>query len=370
MMSIHQENCVVCGGRFPSQSASMIRVCESTTCQQRYRIHLQRRGKICAVCGAIVQCTRADEFSICDSLTCKRQALSWHGTNEQFCAACGIHLAASQRAEGICAEPYCRQQLSITSAAQDQRRQQDKREHLEFLAMAQWVAMTSPTESTRSEVSNHPSSHTQSPLPIVVPANLRQLTKPPQERISILRQNLRKLATAVVSKTGDLDLCDHEHSSIRDMCERETVEGIEAERADSNFDVLANHACGTCFGFCCFAGREHAFLLESDVRRTMADRKLASIDAVADYFLSFIPEQTVEESCLFHGPAGCGMPRRMRSDMCNTSLCPSLVNLYHKSAGQAETQSYLFAATNLEDDLATEPRVFALQVASLNRTAE
>ena len=154
------------------------------------------------------------------------------------------------------------------------------------------------------------------------------------------------------------------------MCERETAEGAEAERADSNFDVLANHACGTCLGFCCFAGREHAFLSEADVRRTRADKKLASIESVADHFLSFIPEQTVEGSCLFHGPAGCGMPRRMRSDMCNTTLCPSLVHLYHKSAGQAETQSYLFAATNLEDDLADKPRVFALQVASLNLAAE
>ena len=313
---------------------------------------------------------QAAEIITCDSPKCKRQAMSWRGTGESFCSVCGIHLAPSQRAGGICAEPYCRQRLSIGSAAREKRRLKEKREELEFLAMSQWFATDPFVDSKQSETLSGASSHKQCPLPIVVPANLRPLTSPPEERVALLRENLVKLASVVANDTSGLEFSGAEYSSKPVACERETAEATEAEKADSNFDVLANHACGTCLGFCCFAGREHAFLKESDVRRTMLDKQIANAETAVEEFLSYIPEQTVEGSCLFHGPTGCGMPRRMRSDMCNTTLCPSLVHLYHKSARQAESQLYLFAATNLEDDLAPEPRVFALRVASLHDTAE
>lgn len=236
--------------------------------------------------------------------------------------------------------------------------------------MSQWFAANSTAEATRSQPASSETSYKRCPLPIVVPANLRPLTTPPQERVATLREYLVKLTEEAVSEATSSRDSDSELDSEQTEGERDSADANQAEKADSSFDVLVGHACGTCLGFCCFAGREHAFLEVSDVRRTMHDKQISHIETIVDEFLSHIPEQTVEGSCLFHGPLGCGMPRRMRSDMCNTTLCPSLVNLYHKSAGQAESQLYLLAATNVEDDLDPEPRIFALHVASLSGSEE
>ncbi len=362
-MNENHDKCVVCRETIVRNHTRPLRVCDLAVCQQSYRNHLNQAGKICVVCGAMVQSTPTTKPVTCHSQNCQRQAASWRGADEAFCRVCGIHLTSNQRAEGICAQAYCRQQLTVASAAQKSQRLNEKRERLEYLAMSQWF-----TSGQGEDVSSSQTLHQQCPLPIVVPANRRPLSTPPVERIAILRENLVRLVETAASEASTM-----EHSSAelaeRFGHERETEEAFEAEKADSNFDVLVGHACGTCLGFCCFAGREHAFLKVSDVRRTMTDKHIVNVETVVDEFLSHIPDQTVEGSCLFHGPQGCGMPRRMRSDMCNTTLCPSLVNLYHKSAGQAEAQSYLMAATNVEDDLDPEPRVFALKVAKLLTTS-
>lgn len=200
------------------------------------------------------------------------------------------------------------------------------------------------------------------PIPIVVPANRRSLMSPPLERVAKLRGNLWQLAHAVVTEA------DSPEASTRLLlaatANQKSEEALEAEQADTTYDILVGRACSTCLGFCCFAGGEHAFLKHSDVRRAMQDHHLTDADSLVEHFLSYVPEQSVENSCLFHGEAECGMPRRMRSDMCNTTLCPSLVNLYQKSDGQLLSQSYLFASANLEDDVDQEPKVFHIKVVS------
>lgn len=340
--------CVICGGL--SQLPS--RVCNSAICQARYRNHLQQGGRVCVVCGCPVHQPQNIDLATCTSVECQRHARGQFALHTPSCPICGIHVAWANQLNGSCDEPYCREQATIQRAAKRAQHLLDKREKLEALAVATY----------RSAQASEPSAQPigAEPIPIVVPANLRHLTSPPPERVAILRDYLRKLANAVVVEANDLETSVQNRFAATG--DRESAEALEAEQADTHYDTLVGQACSTCLGFCCFAGREHAFLKHSDISRTMHDKQLTDVESIVDDFLSYIPEQSVENSCLFHGAGGCGMPRRMRSDMCNTTLCPSLVNLFQKSVGQSLSQPYLFAATNLEDDLEHEPKVFQIKL--------
>lgn len=347
-MSGVEAYCVMCGGLRQGPS----RVCEAVSCRVGYRQHLQQRKRICVVCGKPVDQAHPGSLISCNSVDCQLQALAVAQSNARFCPICGILLNAARQASGVCSEPYCQTQWTGRQAAQHAQRAIEKRLRLEDLALA--------THRQQACSAAAPARPMDEPIVIVVPANLRRLSSPPPERVAILRENLTRLATAVFAEAHDPHVCPA--TPTLETCGRENTEALEAEHADTNYDALVGQACGTCRGFCCFAGRNHAFLKHSDLRRTMQDKQLATVEALVDDFLSYLPEQTVEDSCLFHGPQGCGMPRRMRSDMCNTTLCPSLVNLFQKSNGKSLTQPYLFASTNVEDDLQTEPVVFHIRL--------
>lgn len=300
------------------------------------------------VCGKPMNQSRDISFVTCYSLECQRQAIVPSATS---CSICGIRLVAGSQSSGVCAEPYCEEQLTVRQAAQRAEALIEKRERLEDLVCATHL-QASGSESSSAQGFNEP-------IVIVVPANLRRLSKPQLARVESLRASLTQLATAVVAEAHDSEVSPP--VPLLKTRDRESPEALEAEGADTTYDALVGQACSTCRGFCCFAGRNHAFLKHSDLRRTMYDKQLASVEALVSDYLSYLPEQSVEDSCLFHGSQGCGMPRRMRSDMCNMTLCPSLVNLYQKSNGQLPTQQYLFASTNVEDDLQTEPIVFQIR---------
>lgn len=353
-MPTSSNKCVVCGGL----RLMPTRLCASAICQAKYRDHIRQGGRVCVICGTPLSKAQGNVEGTCNSVDCRIQAQGRLTSNSARCSICGIGVPFAMQVTGVCDEPVCRQQATGHRAAEQAKRLLEKRERLEALAVATYRC-SPPTETSTGLESDEP-------IPIVVPANLRPLTTPPLERVASLRQNLRRLAEAVVTEAND-QAATTQHL-LAATANRESQEALEAEQADTTYDILVGRACGTCLGFCCFAGGEHAFLKHSDLRRAMYDNQLTEVNSLVELFLSYIPEQSVENSCLYHGKAGCGMPRRMRSDMCNTTLCPSLVNLYQKSVGQSFSQPYLFASTNLEDDIEREPRVFQIRIASALRT--
>jgi hypothetical protein len=44
-------------------------------------------------------------------------------------------------------------------------------------------------------------------------------------------------------------------------------------------------------------------------------------------YLSYLPEKTFKESCVYHTETGCSLPRDMRSHVCNDYLCDTLYEL-------------------------------------------
>lgn len=95
----------------------------------------------------------------------------------------------------------------------------------------------------------------------------------------------------------------------------------------SGREALSANACTACRGSCCRSGGDHAFLTEDTlVRRLRADPRCTKEDVVA-FYLSRLPAETVLDSCVYHGAAGCGLPREWRSTTCNQHFCGKLQQL-------------------------------------------
>lgn len=92
-------------------------------------------------------------------------------------------------------------------------------------------------------------------------------------------------------------------------------------------EALSALACGACRGSCCGAGGDHAYLTEETMLRALDAHPSWTLGQIVSSYLGYIPVETVRDSCIFHGPQGCGIPREMRSPTCNTYHCAKLTDL-------------------------------------------
>lgn len=103
---------------------------------------------------------------------------------------------------------------------------------------------------------------------------------------------------------------------------------VRSERSADTAEVAANRfatvACSTCQGHCCRAGGNQAFIQLDTLRHYQRSRPGISNRAILRHYLRYLPSVTFQNSCLFHGADGCGLPRPMRSTTCNQHLCKDL----------------------------------------------
>lgn len=88
--------------------------------------------------------------------------------------------------------------------------------------------------------------------------------------------------------------------------------------------AAVRRACATCRGWCCRRGGSHAFLdaLSLDrVRRRYPDDSAAELEA---RYRTHLGATHLDGGCVFQGETGCRLPRPLRSDTCNSWLCPDL----------------------------------------------
>jgi hypothetical protein len=79
-----------------------------------------------------------------------------------------------------------------------------------------------------------------------------------------------------------------------------------------------------CRGACCTGGDTHAYLDERTLARVRRDRPDLGVQAILRLYHASIAAVTFEGSCVFHGAAGCTLPRMLRSDLCNSFYCKGL----------------------------------------------
>ncbi len=83
-------------------------------------------------------------------------------------------------------------------------------------------------------------------------------------------------------------------------------------------------ACATCRGWCCRRGGTHAFLDARSLERVILRDPTSTTDDIEAAYLAHLGATHLEGGCVFQGPAGCRLPRDLRSDTCNDWLCPDL----------------------------------------------
>lgn len=110
----------------------------------------------------------------------------------------------------------------------------------------------------------------------------------------------------------------------RDRIEREPA---AADPPPDARETLSASACAACRGSCCGAGGDHAYLTEETMVRAMDARPGRTLAEIVNDYLGYLPAESTRDSCIYHGPEGCGLPRELRSPTCNTYRCAKLTQL-------------------------------------------
>ena len=98
-----------------------------------------------------------------------------------------------------------------------------------------------------------------------------------------------------------------------------------ASPSESTTSALDAPLCTLCRGRCCRFGLDgRAFLEAHHLRAWLALHPGATWADAVDHWLAFIGVEHLDGSCLFHGRAGCTLPRDRRSDVCNQFACDAL----------------------------------------------
>jgi len=146
-----------------------------------------------------------------------------------------------------------------------------------------------------------------------LPANTQKLVPMTGERRREFSARLTAIADEIENATGD-------ETRRADVESADTPDGRPPHE-------LAGHACATCRGQCCRAGGNRAYLTPATFRRVLAQDPDLTLEDLQRAYLSRIPRESYEGSCIFHGRTGCKLPRDMRSNTCNDFLCADLRSL-------------------------------------------
>ncbi len=133
------------------------------------------------------------------------------------------------------------------------------------------------------------------------------------------------------------------------------------DHREERFARLNGAACSTCGGRCCNLGGDRAFLSIEQFREIFRSRPDATPESIVAEYMAKIPDESFENSCIFHGIHGCNLAREQRSIICNRYLCGSLELLKeHVDEGASK---FILAATNLRDEDDPELKVLRIKIA-------
>jgi hypothetical protein len=144
-------------------------------------------------------------------------------------------------------------------------------------------------------------------LPVMVPRSDKRLIPTAPERVARLREHLQR------------ELLDLGKAKRLDRL----ASAVSPEPAGF-VAAVAHTACALCEGWCCRNGSDDAFLDDRTLARHRFSDPLMTDQDILGLYLSRVPKETFQGSCIFHGKHGCTLDRSMRADVCNTYFCGGL----------------------------------------------
>jgi hypothetical protein len=137
----------------------------------------------------------------------------------------------------------------------------------------------------------------------VLPAAARPLEPVPEERRRALEAHLRDVLARIAAG-----------ASIE--------QGAPVVATDDGGVGAA--VCGLCRGRCCVNGGERGYLDVEDLGPQVAGGDAGDAETLVAAYLSFVPARAYVGSCIYHGEAGCGLPRGLMSATCRRYHCAEL----------------------------------------------
>jgi hypothetical protein len=265
-------------------------------------------SRTCAICDAALP-PGARPKPVCDQLRCRWQYDSTPPS--RLCESCGRLLASREVGGRWCARLEC-QQARVRWQSEEARR---KRHELEERGrqFRDRVAEAAGVSDPRSY-----------PL-MLVPSITAPLTPVPEYRRADMAEHLAAVfAEAMVPVEGE---------------EPPPPEPPTADRADP---VLVR-GCATCRGHCCrLGGVNHAFLTVASIRRVLRTFPERTPEDLIQGYLDAIGE-SLDGSCVYHGPMGCVLPRDLRGNMCNTYFCAPLLAFRDQLSADGPVQAFVLS---------------------------
>lgn len=88
-------------------------------------------------------------------------------------------------------------------------------------------------------------------------------------------------------------------------------------------------ACTACEGHCCAQGGGDVFAFHTTdmIQHLRVKHPDLGPEDVRAHYEDALPDQHIEDACLFQGPQGCTLTRDWRADICNTFRCYELRQL-------------------------------------------
>ena len=281
------------------------------------------------------------------------------GLQAVFCRICGIHLNNRKVVvtENICQSPFCRRldanNVAAAKAREHAKALDQRREDLAEIVRERSLSV----QPERSQVHS---------LKIVVlPYLEHKLMAPSMERRRQVAENFLKLASSAFALNSE---SASQPESVSNSAESESEQANEtaSDARDKRFAKMSGTACSTCGGKCCNLGGDTAFLSTDKFREVLRNRPTSSPEEIVAEYVDHIPFETFQDSCIFHGPTGCGLNRELRSLTCNTYLCVSLNEL--REGIDENVSNFLLAATNFRD--VNDPKLKVLRLTYTNDDAE
>lgn len=81
------------------------------------------------------------------------------------------------------------------------------------------------------------------------------------------------------------------------------------------------NGCTTCRGYCCRNGGDTAFLSAGQIAWQLLSDPTLTIESIEKYYRLQLPEESIDDSCVFHTAQGCSLPRKQRASICNDFHC-------------------------------------------------
>ena len=256
----------------------------------------------CVMCGAPLPAWRPSGGVVCLSQRCAAQHAALLPTFK--CVQCTRPLTTTERANGYCDNPACRDAVMRERRAAAQKLEADLIERLERRR-----------EETASDHGIADAQQATYRLAIL-PYNEDVVSVLPAQRRTLHEAHLREqLARARVRRAAA------PNEAIREAVEMSEQSSSPTQLAESQ---LLHAACASCRGECCRVGGDKAFISDETLVGVLQRLPTLDDDAIVAHYMQHIGTHTMTRGCVYQSERGCTLAPELRAEICHSFYCTGL----------------------------------------------